>query len=154
MIYAKESALWKRSIKRTAPLLLVFIPVLYIFLNLMIVITCSCPFSFFLSLSINYCQVSDMDPDYRLLYKSAAPLFNMASWSCTWLIHGHVHYGVLVYKPNCDLVSSLSINLLSAKYTDNNLYLLVVGVWARYGIIPRVQKWCFPYQIFFGLIQN
>ena len=86
------------------------------------------------------CKVYDLDPDHWHLYKSAAPLFKVASWPCTWLIHGHVQYGALVYKPNCDLVSSLSFNLLSAKYTDKNLYLLVVKVWARYGIIPRVQK--------------
>ena len=86
------------------------------------------------------CQVSDLDPDQLLLYKSAAALFNVASWPCTWLIHGQVHYGALVYKPYCDLVSSLSINLLSAKYTDKNLYSLVVRAWARYVIIPRVQN--------------
>ena len=43
-----------------------------------------------------------------------------------------------VHKPNCELLSSLSINLLSAKYTDKNLYLLVIIVRAKYGYKPRV----------------
>ena len=83
------------------------------------------PISLFINLILRLfncrCQVSDLDPDHWLLRRPCS----------TW-------HRALVYKPNCDLVSSLSINQLSAKYTYKNLYLLVVRVWARYWIIPRV----------------